>query len=611
MTSPRAGRSAHSAWRVLAHFAPHLRRQRQLVATSLGALIAEVVLRLLEPWPLKLVFDRVIVPASAPGVLVRDAADASWWIAVAALLVVIFALIRAVAAYYATVGFALIGNRVLTEARAELYAHLQRLSIVFHSRSRSGDLVVRVIGDIGLLKDVTVTALLPLLGTLFVLGGMLLVMFWVEWRLALVAIGVVPFFALITVHRSRSIHEVAQQQRRREGTLAARTAESITAIRTVKALSLEAMFAELFAAQNNSSFKEGVKAKRLEASLERGVDVLIAIATAGVLGYGAFLAVRGRITPGDLIVFLAYLKSAFRPVRDFAKYSGRLARATAAGERILDVLERPADVADRPGALVIGRARGEISLEHVSFGYDPAHPVLAGIDLVIPAGHRVAIVGPSGSGKTTLMGLMLRLYDPSLGRVLLDGRDARDYTLESLRRQFSVVLQDTLLFAGSIRDNIAFGVPSADEETIGDAAAIAGATAFIEEMPEGYDTRVGERGVTLSTGQRQRIAIARAALRNAPILILDEPTAGLDEESEQIAVTALGRLAAGRTTILVTHDLQSAIPADLIAYVEGGRIVERGSHAALMARDGRYARTFRMQTETAHPGEAPTYAGQR
>jgi len=312
---------------------------------------------------------------------------------------------------------------------------------------------------------------------------------------------------------------------------------------------------------------------------------------------------HGELTPGDLLVFLAYLKNAFRPIQDFAKYTGRLGKASAAGERILDLLERVPDVRDRPDAVKAPVFIGEVRFQNVSFAYEHGRSVLEGIDLSAKAGQFVALVGPSGGGKTTLAGLILRLYDPVEGSVLLDGQDIRQFTLESLRAQISVVLQDNLLFAASVRENIACSSPGASMEQVEAAACLANAHEFIAALPEGYNTQLGERGVTISQGQRQRIAIARAAIRKTPILILDEPTAALDKKNERAVLEALARLNRGRTTFLITHNFQQATGADLIIYIEAGRVLERGTHEELLHANGAYAATYRLQAHATQPPE--------
>lgn len=600
MTRPETlAESRPGLWRVLREFWPYILRHRTLAAGSLLALLAEVGFRLLEPWPLKFVLDRIIVTAPAggrSGVPSIDALAPGALLVLAAIGVVIFSGLRAVSDYASTVGVALVGNRVLADIRGDLYRHLQRLSLSFHTRARGGDLIVRVISDIGQLRDVAVTALLPLGGSLLVLAGMVAVMMWLNSSLALVAVAIFPIFWIVTQRLGRRIQEVARRQRRREGAMAATAAESMSAIKVVQALSLEERFAAVFSRSNRGSLTEGVRASRLAARLERTVDVLVAVATALVLYGGARLVLTNAITPGDLVVFLSYLKSAFKPIRNFAKYAGRLAKATAAGERILELLQRTPDVRDLPGALPAGAFRGAVRFAGVSFAYDPGHPVLHDIDIDVSPGQRVALVGPSGSGKSTLMNLLLRLYDPTDGRVMIDGRDIREYTIDSLRGQISVVLQDNVLFAATVRENIAFGAPEATAEDIEAAARIANAHEFITDLPNGYDTVVGERGLTLSHGQRQRIAIARAATRSAPILIFDEPTLGLDEENERAVADALARLAAGRTAFLITHDLQLAAGCNIILYLESGRVLEHGSHEALVHAGGRYAALSRLQS---------------
>ena len=584
--------------RFVRRFWPALRKHSGLMAGSVLVLISEVFLRLLEPWPLSFVIDYVIAPVEGdrelrlPGL--EELSDGTLITAAAAALVA-FVGLRALSQYLSTVGFALAGNRFLTEVRDDLYRHLQALSLSFHARSRGGDLLVRVIGDVSLLREVTVTALLPLLGNSIILVGMFLVMLWMDWRLALVAASTVPLLWLSTVRLGRRIQVAAREQRRREGGLASTAAESIGAIQTVQAYSLDAIFSKAFRSANQQSLSEGVRGQRLAARLERTTDLLSAVSQALVLWFGAHAVLSGRLSPGELLVFVSYLRSGFRPVRDFAKYAARLAKASAAGERVLEVMDQEPDVRDLPGAIEAPPLRGAIRFEGVSFAYEPGHPSLREVCFEIRPGQRVALVGPSGSGKSTLLRLLVRLYDPTQGRVLVDGRDVRDFTLASLRAQMGVVLEDTLLFAASVHDNIAYGRPAATPAEVVEAASLAEADDFVRALPEGYASVLGERGVTLSKGQRQRIAVARAAVRQASLLLLDEPTNGLDEESEGAVIEALELLSRGRTTLLVTHELRHATRCDAIFFVERGRIVERGTHAELLALGSRYAATYRMQ----------------
>ena len=597
---PGLGRLVRRLW-------PYVRHERPLIVVSLLALYAEIGLRLLEPWPLKVVLDHVLRSGHRGNPVDRFLAtvDPGTLLTLSAVAVVAFAGLRAVAAYWSTVGLALAGNRVLTVVRNELYVQLQRLSLSFHTRARAGDLIVRVTGDVGFLQDVVVTAFLPLLASGLTFLGMAAVMLWLNAPLALLAFATAPLFLLSTVRLSRRIRDNARRQRRQQGAMAATAAESIGAVKVVHALSLEGSFAQAFTKQSRKNLKTGAAGTRLEAALERTVDLLIAVAVALVLWSGARYVLRGAMTLGDLVVFLAYLRNAFRPAKDFAKYTGRLAKASAAGDRVVDLLDRIPDVRDLPGAVAAPPLRGHVQFEGVDFAYDPGKLALEAIDCTVEPGQHVALVGPSGSGKSTFASLIMRLYDPTTGRVLIDGRDIREYTLASLRTQISVVLQDSILFAGTIRDNIGQGTPGASPEAIEAAARLANAHAFIMEQPQGYDTVVGERGVTLSNGQRQRIAIARTAIRHAPLLILDEPTTGLDGENQRAVIEALERLAEGRTTFLITHDLQLAARSNLILYLEAGRVRERGTHAELLRAGGRYATLYRLQAASADAGTVP------
>ncbi|MBA2693120.1 MAG: ABC transporter ATP-binding protein [Rubrobacter sp.] len=591
--------SAPGLRRIWPHFKPYVGKHKALAGGSFAALFAEVGFRLLEPWPLAFILDRVIVTDASgggSGIGFIDAMSPMNLLTFCAIAVVVVISMRALCAYISTIGFAIIGNRVLAEVRGDLYKHLQKLSLSFHTKARGGDLTVRMITDVGQMRDAVVTSLMPFLGNFLVLFGMLAVMFILNWQLAMIAVVILPLFYLSTVRLSKQIVGVSRRTKKRQGDMAATAAEAIGAIKLVQALSLEGRFNDAFGGQNQKSMTEDVQAKRLATRMERTADVLIAVSTALVLFFGARLVISGGLSPGDLVVFITYLKNAFRPVKDFAKYTGRIAKATAAGERIVDILEREPDIKDSPDARPAPALEGSVRFENVDFSYEPGQKVLSRMDFEVEPGERVALVGPSGNGKSTMTNLLLRLYDPDSGRVVVDGKDVREYTIESLRTQASVVLQDSLLFAASIRENIANGsAEEPTEEEIVAAAKLANIHEFIESLPEGYDTVLSERGASLSGGQRQRISIARAAVREAPILILDEPTVGLDEENEKAVVEALENLAVGRTTFLVSHDLGLASRSDRVMYIGGGSILESGSHEELMREGGRYAKLYRLQ----------------
>lgn len=593
-----------SLGRLVRHFSPYLHQQRLLLIGSVFALLADVVLRLLEPWPLKFVFDHVLIDAPddrLSHIPIINTLDPITLLTLSAVGVVAITGLRALASYCSTVGLAVVGSRVLTQVRDQLYRHLQGLSLSYHTKARGGDLLVRISTDTTRLQEIMLTAVMPLLVSILTLVGMIGVMFWIDARLTLLALITFPFFWVTATRLSDRIRDSSRKQRQREGEVAATIAESIGAIKLIQALSLQDAFANVFSHQNKKSLKESVKTQKLSANLERTVDFVIAIGTAIVLWYGARLALRDALTPGDVLVFLTYLKNAFKPVQNFAKYTGRLSKAAASGERVLDILEEKPEVCDLPGAIAAPPFRGAVKFDRVSFAYESGQDLLKDIELEVQPGQQVALVGPSGSGKSTLVSLLLRLYDPIAGRVMIDGRDIRDYTLESLRPQISVVMQDSLLFAASVWENITYGVADATREDVEKAVRLANAHEFVAALPQGYDTILGERGATLSGGQRQRLAIARAAIRKTPILILDEPTTGLDKKNEQAVITALESVAQNRTTFLITHDLHIATRADLILYMESGQALEQGTHSELMRLNGRYAALYQMQSAVRDP----------
>ncbi len=587
--------------KVYKYFWPDIRNQSRLICNSFIALLAGVVLRLLEPWPLKFVLDQVFAPqtnAGAASITLPAAWSPTTIVIVVSLAVIGIAALRATADYMSRVGFFKVGNYVVIRVRDRLYRHLQALPMSFHDRARHGDLITRVTRDVNLLRDVTATAILPLLGSSMVLVGMATVMIWLSWKLAAVSLTVIPLYWITTVRIGRQIRESARKQRERESAMASIASEALGSVRAIKALRLEEKFAKDFDRKNNQSQTDDLKASRLSLQLGRTVDILLAVCTACVLWLGANIVLKGNMFPGDLVVFLVYLKRAFKPAQEFAKYTARIAKATVAGERVISLLERPAEPGNDANATKLKCVVGEIEFENVCFGYDDEQLILKNFSLKIPAGQTVAITGPSGAGKSTLLSLLLKFYQPNSGRILIDGQDINHCSLDSVRANYNVVLQNPLLFAASIRDNIALGNPHvASSNQIFAAARLAEVDEFVLQMPNQYESQIGERCTTLSRGQRQRIAIARAALAEKPILLLDEPTTGLDENNQKIISESLLDLAKQRTTLMISHNFNMAARADEIVCIADGQVKQRGTHEELMQQDGPYAQLYKQQTE--------------
>ena len=601
--------SSNTLLRFFHYSAPIWRKKSSLLIGSFFALFLQVFMTILQPWPLKFILDRFFsseVSQTSSGLGFLETFDSTTIIIISAVsLGVIFSL-RAIGQYYSMVGFAKVGTQVMTKMRTMLFRHIQMLSLSFHSKAKSGDLVLRVMSDVSMMKDLSSTALMPLIGNILIFVGILAVMFWINWQLALLVSSIIPIFFFFSMIKGKKIRRLSRKQKKRLGAMANTASESIVAIKEIQALSLKDTFLNKFSDQGNQDFKQDVKIKKEESGLVARVDVLIGIATSMVLGYGGILVLEGTITPGDWIIFLFYVGGAFRPMRKFATYVARLSKSSAACERILEILEQKPDVHDLPDAKKAPSFRGDIHFDNVSFAYEEGFPILKNISFTIPKGSSVALVGTSGEGKSTIVNLILRLYDCTSGRILIDDHDIRDYTLDSFRRQINVVQQDNMLFSTTVAENISYGAivnenyssREPTKEEIQSVSQLANAHNFINSLPNGYETVLAERGSTLSRGQRQRIALARAALGKTPILILDEPTTGLDEENERLVMESVQRLEKDCTVLLITHNLKYASRSDLILFLDKGELVESGTHDELISKNQKYASLFKLQTLT-------------
>ncbi|MBD2168349.1 ABC transporter ATP-binding protein [Calothrix membranacea FACHB-236] len=584
--------------RILDKFSPYIHQQKLLIAGSFLVLLIETGLRLLEPWPLKYVFDYILIPAHNNSLNITNTYGYSpaLLLTFSVIAIVVIAGVGSIAAYLSTYGMSLAVVRVLSQVRGDIFHHLQNLSLSFHQKSKSGDLIARVTADIEKMRTVTVKTALPLFTNTVSLVGMLGIMFWLNWELALVVMTIFPLLMLLSRNMISRIRKFAKKHRDSEGVLAATTGETMGAIKVVQVLSLQEKLHGVFSAQNQKSLDEAIESLRLSAALERAVQILMAIIVAVVLWRGSHVVLHKELSPGELLVFMTYLRNAFEPLRKLSNQIGQIAKATASGERVVEILDYEPHVKDLPRAKPAHPFFGTVRFENVFFGYHTGKNILKDINLIVQPGQQIAIVGASGGGKSTLLSLILRLYDPEIGRILIDGQDIREYTLNSLRQQISVVLQDSVLFAVSVRENIAYGKLGATDIEVEQAAKLANAHEFIMKLPQGYDTILGDRGGTLSGGQRQRIAIARAAIRQAPIVILDEPTTGLDKKSEYIVNAALAKLTEGCTTFIISHNLKAVENADMILYIEDGSILEQGTHAELLRLGGFYSTLYRMQS---------------
>jgi ATP-binding cassette, subfamily B, bacterial len=557
---------------------------------------------LLKPWPLKIVVDNVLTGTPV------DWGPAAGWSVHQLLFAACFGL---VVLYVALAGLStlnnattiVIGQGMVNQFRLDLYQHLQRLSLKFHTGREVGDLLYRVTADAFAIQTLSMNGVFPIITSLVLFGGMVVVMGRMDVLLTAVALAVCPVIFLGISLLGRRINAIALDARQKESRLYSIAQRGIAAIRVIQAFTTEEEEARQFAASSTESLRANLRMYMMQTFYSGAINIIIAFGTALVLWVGASKVLDGTLTIGQVLVFTTYLASLYAPINSISQTIGMIHGARAGAERALEILETAPDLPDGTRSLAGTPLRGEVAFEHVRFEYETDRPVLRDVDLVAKAGQVLAIVGPTGVGKSTLVSLVGRFYDPVAGRVLLDGVDLRAYRLRDLRSRIAMVLQPALVFPTTLRENIAYGRLQATEAEIVRAAHLAQLDGLLVRMPQGLSTPVGEQGATLSDGERQRVTIARAIIRDAPLLILDEPTSALDAETEALIIAALQELMRGRTTFVIAHRLSTIRHADQIVVLRDGAVVERGTFDELVAKGGAFTRLYEAQFGR-QPGKA-------
>ncbi len=578
-----------------------VRPYRGTLFVILIAMLVQTAMSVAGPWPLKIILDNVVGSHKLSPWLdnllkpILSGGSKMQIAAAAAIAAVVIAVLGAIASYVANYYTTSVGQWVANDLRIRTYHHLQQLSLSYYDSHQTGTLLSTITADVQTIQGFASSSTLGIVVDLFTIVAMLFIMFWLNWDFTLIAVAVTPFMLLLVSRFKKVVKKATHEVRKEQSKIVSVVEAGLQSMRVVKAFGREDLAEAELAEVSHATVDASLKARRVKALLSPIVSITVAICTAVVLWRGSALILAGVMTAGALTVFLSYLTKFFKPVQDLATMTNTIAQAAVGVDRVRAILDADTIIPERPDAREPQKLKGDIEFEHVAFAYSADAPVLKDVNFKIQAGQLVGLVGSTGGGKSTIVSLIPRFYDPSAGAIKIDGVDIREFKFHAMREQIGYVLQETVLFEGTVRDNIAYGREGVTEEQIVEAAKLANADEFIARMPHGYDTMVGERGETLSGGQRQRIGIARAVIRNNPILILDEPTAALDTESERLVIEALERLMKGRTVITIAHRLSTIRDAHKIIVLKDGVVAEEGTHDELVARGGVYAELYRIQ----------------
>ena len=565
--------------RLMSYVRPYLPR----LSLAVICIIAAASANLYVPWVIKEVIDKVLAEK-----------DMMMLNTIAFGIVVVY-LLRGIFFYGQTYLMSYIGQRVIIDIRQAVYRHLQRLSLSYYEKRQTGTIMSYITNDVAALQGALVDSIIELVTELSILLGSISMMFYLHWKLSALTLVTTPLVAYTMNIFGKKLRNTSTVMQERVADITSVLQETISAVRVVKSFVREDYEVDRFGKENFSNFRAQMKNAQLMATLTPVIEFLAAIGVTVIIWYGGWEVINGNLTAGALIAFLVYAVNLSNPIKRLSRVYANIQRALAAAERVFSVLDTEPEIQNIPGATELPSIQGEVAFHDITFEYKPGEPVLSNISLTAKPGQMVAIVGPSGAGKTTIANLIPRFYEPTKGYISIDGIDIKTVTLDSLRKQIGIVPQETVLFNGTVYDNILYGDLNATYDEVIAAAQAANAHKFITAMPDGYETQIGERGSKLSGGQRQRIAIARAILKNPRVLILDEATSALDTESEKLVQEALDKLMISRTSFVIAHRLSTVLRADLILVMERGKIVERGTHAELLAMGGLYSKLHEVQ----------------